>query len=40
VRQVLGVGKTAVTPGFDAALGGMVKEGEVGEGSAGFALRK
>jgi very-short-patch-repair endonuclease len=39
VRQVLGVGKAALTPGFDAALGEMVRAGAVGEGSAGYALR-
>jgi hypothetical protein len=39
VRQMLGVGKGGLTPAFDAALEALVKQGAVGEGSAGFALR-
>jgi very-short-patch-repair endonuclease len=39
VRRVLGVGRTALTPGFDEAIEGMVRDGTVGEGSTGYALR-
>jgi very-short-patch-repair endonuclease len=39
VRQVLGVGRSGLTPTFEEALGTLVKHGTVGEGSAGFALR-
>ena len=39
VRQTLGVGKAALAPMFDVALRALVKDGTVGEGSAGFALR-
>ena len=39
VRQVLGVGKSALAPAFDGALLASIKDGVVGEGSVGFALR-
>ncbi|HEU4584223.1 MAG TPA: DUF3320 domain-containing protein, partial [Gemmatimonadaceae bacterium] len=39
IRHVLGVGKTALTPAFDDAIEGMVRDGAVGEGSMGYALR-
>jgi very-short-patch-repair endonuclease len=39
VRQILGVGKGAVAGAFESALAAMVREGVVGEGSGGFALR-
>jgi hypothetical protein len=39
LRHVLGVGKTALAPGFDEAIEGMVRDGAVGEGSTGYALR-
>jgi very-short-patch-repair endonuclease len=39
VRHVLGVGKTALAPGFDGAIEDMVRDGTVGEGSTGYALR-
>jgi len=39
VRQVLGVGKAALAPGFANALQSLVDSAAIGEGSAGFALR-
>jgi len=39
VRQVLGVGRTSLSEGFSSSLKGLVRDGAVGEGSAGFALR-
>ncbi len=38
-RHLLGVGKTALAAGFDSALKEMVRDGMVGDGSTGFALR-
>jgi hypothetical protein len=39
VRHVLGVGKAALALVFDYAIEAMVSDGEVGEGSTGYALR-
>jgi len=39
VRQVLGVGRVAVSPTFNKALATLVNEEKVGEGSSGYALR-
>lgn len=39
VRQVLGVGKAAFAPRFEDAMSTLLRDGAVGEGSAGYALR-
>jgi hypothetical protein len=39
VRHVLGVGRAALESGFDDAIQTMVRDGAVGEGSTGYALR-
>ncbi len=39
VRHVLGVGRAALAPTFNEAIEGMIREGAVGEGSTGYALR-
>jgi hypothetical protein len=39
VRHVLGVGRAALAPGFDEAIETMVRDGAIGEGSTGYALR-
>jgi hypothetical protein len=39
VRHVLGVGKAELAPAFDYAIDAMVSDGEVGDGSKGYALR-
>jgi very-short-patch-repair endonuclease len=38
-RQMLGVGKGSVAPTFETTLQQMVQQGQIGEGSAGYAIR-